>query len=888
MDKSGFANDDRRMRCCERILLAFLVGAVLLTGGCASSSSSSDRPRATRSVAGIVEVPPESGLKVEEAVVYTPRGSATVEANGQFTVKVDAQGVTAVSIIFPNGLIMLDITVGSSRASPLDLDWDPLQEMSTAGGNRCTLRTTAESLLFLNIALFSPDPAEATRVLSYIRASPATSRFEEVLARFASQTDPLEQPEVRAAYQEALRSILSGLATASLLGHNDSASPVAQSVAYLPAIVSEPAAASTQFSVQGIDLEWIELSNAQVQRSGDWYVIRPRNTPTNPTLWLVWLNELDPQVYPGSFESFNALRPTITNTSVLKYRDDGVRASGVVAANRSIWGYIDVVGLIIESVVELASGWLRSDDGLRIPATRSGVYELMMTSGGIAAGPYNYPPGELSTMASMYRSNEPQKSALYQSGIAYSLNLFRAVLSGFSAVVDVSSLRRPEKINVLRSSILASAQAYVNAGGRVSRELFLELLKGFADVTVEILADALETKARTIIKYYSVVGAALGAIANVGELGSIMGQLMRRESPMERAVIVVQTPPPAVPSGLRASQGDAADRIQVSWSRTTGAQSYTVLRSSTAQGEYVVVQQGLSGTSWTDSGLKPDTHYWYRVQACADGKCSNPSAPVEGWTKAASLPVPTGLTASQGTYVDRVALSWNAVSGAASYKVHRSTSSSQAGEVVATVSTTSWNDTGAVQGTRYWYRVTACSRSGECSSASAPVEGWRGSSGGGTGGSVIGTWIGTTSFSLTVTATEGGRTQTERVTATARLQIRVETATSSSVTGQLRWLQMTVGGESIDMSRLPSGPIRGTWVDPVLTLSENNSKTETVEGVRITVNGSSNLTLRKSGSQLNGSGSMRVTVDARELATGRTVSLVMEGSFSNVSLQKDG
>lgn len=120
----------------------------------------------------------------------------------------------------------------------------------------------------------------------------------------------------------------------------------------------------------------------------------------------------------------------------------------------------------------------------------------------------------------------------------------------------------------------------------------MELLKGFADVTVEILADALETKARTIIKYYSVVGAALGAIANVGELGSIMGQLMRRESPMERAVIVVQTPPPAVPSGLRASQGDAADRIQVSWSRTTGAQSYTVLRSSTAQGSTWLSSKG--------------------------------------------------------------------------------------------------------------------------------------------------------------------------------------------------------------------------------------------------------------------------------------------------------
>ncbi|MCL1921493.1 MAG: zinc-dependent metalloprotease [Kiritimatiellaeota bacterium] len=93
-------------------------------------------------------------------------------------------------------------------------------------------------------------------------------------------------------------------------------------------------------------------------------------------------------------------------------------------------------------------------------------------------------------------------------------------------------------------------------------------------------------------------------------------------------------------------------------------------------------------------------------------------------TVVSALPIPTGVAASQGTYADRVSVSWSAVSGAVSYKVFRNTADNSAGATqIGTPTATSYNDTTVVKGVTYHYWVKAVGGSSE-SGFSAPAQGW--------------------------------------------------------------------------------------------------------------------------------------------------------------------
>jgi hypothetical protein len=90
---------------------------------------------------------------------------------------------------------------------------------------------------------------------------------------------------------------------------------------------------------------------------------------------------------------------------------------------------------------------------------------------------------------------------------------------------------------------------------------------------------------------------------------------------------------------------------------------------------------------------------------------------------------PRNVTASQGTYADRVRVAWGSVAGTTEYAISRATS--QGGpygtpQKATGGNTSTWDDivgqsTGSVQ--HYWYRVEACNQGG-CSVGAVPVEGW--------------------------------------------------------------------------------------------------------------------------------------------------------------------
>jgi hypothetical protein len=87
---------------------------------------------------------------------------------------------------------------------------------------------------------------------------------------------------------------------------------------------------------------------------------------------------------------------------------------------------------------------------------------------------------------------------------------------------------------------------------------------------------------------------------------------------------------------------------------------------------------------------------------------------------------PADVSASDGTYTNKVRVHWTASSGATYYKVFRNTSNSHSGETELTSSAPAspYDDFSAVPGTTYWYWVKACNSAG-CSDYSIHNTGYR-------------------------------------------------------------------------------------------------------------------------------------------------------------------
>lgn len=94
-----------------------------------------------------------------------------------------------------------------------------------------------------------------------------------------------------------------------------------------------------------------------------------------------------------------------------------------------------------------------------------------------------------------------------------------------------------------------------------------------------------------------------------------------------------------------------------------------------------------------------------------------------GWsllTQTISKPsVPTGVSATKGTVLGQVDVTWNAVNGATSYTVYRSESASGTYSTVKTgLTTCKYSDTGVSGTTHYYYKVAAVNSAGTSSQSS--------------------------------------------------------------------------------------------------------------------------------------------------------------------------
>jgi len=125
-----------------------------------------------------------------------------------------------------------------------------------------------------------------------------------------------------------------------------------------------------------------------------------------------------------------------------------------------------------------------------------------------------------------------------------------------------------------------------------------------------------------------------------------------------RVVVVISAP--EAPGAVRATKGDYADRVGVSWDRAVspagGLVTYTLLRHTTFDSGYAqAIASGLSGTNYDDVSVSPGIRYYYWVVSVnAYGQAGAVSAYDTGYRR---LSAPEGLFASDGEYTNRIAVS---------------------------------------------------------------------------------------------------------------------------------------------------------------------------------------------------------------------------------------
>jgi fibronectin type 3 domain-containing protein len=175
------------------------------------------------------------------------------------------------------------------------------------------------------------------------------------------------------------------------------------------------------------------------------------------------------------------------------------------------------------------------------------------------------------------------------------------------------------------------------------------------------------------------------------------------------------------PSWLDASDDAYRDRIDIDWPGVSGASGYKVYRSEYSSSGYSLIETIYNGSTTETSDDPGDTEvYYYKVKAFdayGDSVFSDYDA-----GSIEELDTPTGLTASNGTYRDRVALDWFSVSGASGYRVYRSTSSNGTYSLIDSTSYSDYDDTPPDTAT-YYYKVRAYDAYGE-SDLSVYDSGW--------------------------------------------------------------------------------------------------------------------------------------------------------------------
>jgi hypothetical protein len=170
-----------------------------------------------------------------------------------------------------------------------------------------------------------------------------------------------------------------------------------------------------------------------------------------------------------------------------------------------------------------------------------------------------------------------------------------------------------------------------------------------------------------------------------------------------------------IPTNVQATDGAFSDKVQITWSGTSGNWFRVFRSTSNNSSRATALGNWQTGMTFDDSTVPQGTTFWYFVRAAADNAGANTSAFSTGDSGfrtfgGPTVTVPANVQATDGTFTDKVRVTWTGTSGNW-FRVYRNTTN-DSGTSTALGSwqnTTTYDDASAVAGTTYHYWVRAAS-----------------------------------------------------------------------------------------------------------------------------------------------------------------------------------
>ncbi|MSR34423.1 MAG: hypothetical protein EXS12_06455 [Phycisphaerales bacterium] len=175
---------------------------------------------------------------------------------------------------------------------------------------------------------------------------------------------------------------------------------------------------------------------------------------------------------------------------------------------------------------------------------------------------------------------------------------------------------------------------------------------------------------------------------------------------------VIYNSSPIIDSGHRAIEAPTSvvatdsvwtNKIFVSWSAVAAAEGYLVFRNGAATP--IATLAGNSNTSFVDTSAIVGNVYTYSVTTQGLDVVSLASVADTG-VRAVAASIVQGVSATNGTYIDKIVVTWQASLASIGYQVYRSGFAGPIGTVMGN-SSTSFSDTTASIGVSYTYYVKA-------------------------------------------------------------------------------------------------------------------------------------------------------------------------------------
>jgi hypothetical protein len=175
---------------------------------------------------------------------------------------------------------------------------------------------------------------------------------------------------------------------------------------------------------------------------------------------------------------------------------------------------------------------------------------------------------------------------------------------------------------------------------------------------------------------------------------------------------------------VTASDGTFTNKVEVTWDGVPTANEYQIFRDTDPGGGGMTQIGSKTSHTYSDTAVADLQVYYYWVKACNQSGCSELSTPDSGYAQLYPIYPPATVSASDGSFEDKVELNWDAVGDATEYQIFRDTDPGGGGmTLIGSTTSVSFNDFTVVDLVMYYYWIKACNIS-DCSPVSTEDSGY--------------------------------------------------------------------------------------------------------------------------------------------------------------------